>query len=109
MNDPPKMVHRSTVIREGFLHDKQDDNPIRIITKTSMFPGKVEENLGFARIYDIQSFERRIKQIAKKCGLKITIYSFKSNDKYLPDMIKYKFKRKEINYPYIMLILEKEK
>lgn len=25
------------VIREGFLHDKQDDNPIRIITKTSMF------------------------------------------------------------------------
>ena len=97
------------VIREGFLHDKQDDNPIRIITKTSMFPGKVEENMGFARIYDIQSFERRIKQIAKKCGLKITIYSFKSNDKYLPDMIKYKFKRKEINYPYRMLILEKEK
>lgn len=34
---------------------------------------------------------------------------FKSNDKYLPDMIKYKFKRKEINYPYRMLILEKEK
>lgn len=42
-----------------------------------MFPGKVEENMGFARIYDIQSFERRIKQIAKKCGLKITIYSLK--------------------------------
>ena len=39
----------------------------------------------------------------------IVVDSFKSNDKYLPDMIKYKFKRKEINYPYRMLILEKEK
>lgn len=97
------------VIRSGFQHREEGDGVVRILTEESLFPGKVEENMGFARIYSIDAFNRRIKKTTEEFGMTVEIYSFKSEGNYLPDMNKYKFKRESINYPYRAAIFEKIK
>ena len=95
------------IFSEDTKESSYDKKAKQIVTKISHFPGKKSENMGFARIYSAKSFEERVYNIAKEMGLKINIYSFKSQDEYLPDMKRYKFKRKKINYPYRMLVFEK--
>lgn len=79
----------------------------KIITRQSNFPGKKEHNMGFARIYSETSFYERVLKIIEEKGLKYRLISFSINDKYLPDMDKYVFKRTSINYPLRMLLIEK--
>lgn len=87
------------------MYDREAE---QIITSTSKFPGKCGENMGFARIYNMASLKKRILNVAEKLGLSFEIYSFKCDSQYLPDMKKYKFKRKNVNYPYRILVLRKE-
>ena len=96
------------IVKEGYIGEVAPSVQ-RIITSESEFPGKVEKNMGFARIYSVDKLYERIYLTASKLGLKMCIYSFKSNGQYLPDMNKYRFKRKTINYPYRIAILEKVK
>ena len=72
------------------------------------------KDIGFFQVHRsyIVSFDYVIniyKYTVKVKYLKMCIYSFKSNGQYLPDMNKYRFKRKTINYPYRIAILEKVK
>ncbi|AYY25057.1 methyltransferase type 11 [Bacillus cereus] len=84
-----------------------DNAAQQIITNESNFPGKKEHNMGFARIYNSTSLYERILKVVEQNGLSYKLISFKINNSYLPDMEKYVFKRKNINYPLRALVLEK--
>lgn len=85
-----------------------DNKALKIYTKSSNFPGKTEHNMGFARIYDVDSFYERVVRIIDEEGLQGILYTFKSGEDYLPDMKRYKLKRKNIHYPLRMLLIKKK-
>lgn len=76
-----------------------DVNAMKIETKDSNFPGKQSHNMGFARIYNLEAFYNRVFKVSAELGFSGKLISFKLNDKYLPDMNKYKYKRTSVNYP----------
>ena len=76
-----------------------------IFTQESGFPGKQSENMGFARIYDVAALKKRVLLPIINCGMTYNIYSFMQNSEYLPDMSRYQFKRKNINYPLRILLI----
>lgn len=95
---------------EVFSYDTDeyyDPRAKQISTKDSKFPGRKDRNMGFARIYDSQALNERIIKVAKESGLDCKLITFKINGDYLPDMDKYVFKRKNINYPLRAMVLTK--
>lgn len=87
---------------EVFGHQSKehyDKSSQKVVTKSSGFPGSRKKNMGFARIYSPESLFQRIIKNCMAMGMKCKVISFKMKNQYLPDMNKYQYKRKSINYP----------
>jgi hypothetical protein len=86
---------------------KYDPRARKIRTFGSAFPGAVKSGMGFGRIYSPEAFKRRIVSRCQCRGLDISVFSFRLRGSYLPDMEKYSFRRRAINFPLRALLLEK--
>ena len=94
---------------EVFNHDTEDHYDLRaekIRTYESNFPGSRSGHMGFARIYDLEALRARVLQPLDALRLRYRVYSFKHRGQLLPDMSCYAFKRRAINFPLRLLLIE---
>lgn len=76
-------------------------------TKASAFPGKATHGMGFARIYSPAALRSRILGPAAVAGLKVSLITCTMSGADLPDMQRYDFKRRNVNYPLRILALRR--
>jgi hypothetical protein len=76
-----------------------DPSATALVTRTSNLPGNSAERMGFARIYDPAALRARVLGPAAETGLKAEILEFRGGGEWLPDMSRYDFPRKAVNYP----------
>ncbi len=107
--EPVFMGHAYLEVYSYPTDEHYDVRATPIVTKESKFPGRRDHHMGFARIYDAQAFHERVIQTAEAEGLECQLITFKLGEDYLPDMEKYAFKRKQVNYPLRAFRMTKRK
>jgi len=86
-----------------------DRSSKKLIDKTAILPGGKHSG-NFARIYDIQAFQRRVLKNIDNKKFEVILYELRINQKPLPNMklACHKIATK-INYPYRVLFIRRKK
>jgi hypothetical protein len=76
-----------------------------VVDNTSNLPGSSLMGMGFARIYSAKSLDSRILSILNS-RFHYKLVECRIDNEQVPDMTKYKYKRKSINHPLRMLVIK---